>query len=448
MNPIISKEKTLACVTFTLAVILVTASISPAHAVLTAIWNTRDLTYRIVDCNQEFVPRIREGIALWQGWLPEVTFREVTQDEKITFQCFNTPDIDGAIADATVVSEPSTRIIQHATIRLPIWAFSHRFDIAGAGVNVVTHELGHAFGLDDWTGGIMCTRIEGGYFEQFCTLQTKEILTPTQEQLSELHAYYSSLPQPASQCRELVVATDKTDYVPGEGVRVAVVFAHLQPNCVEEGNDFYEIRLEVNGAPFHVWQTQRDLSESIIWQAQAVGTYVFVASEWLNGIDLELESRVNVNVFEPNTPPPNNSTPPTAAATSSSPRCIIATATYGSEMAPEVAYMRHVRDDLIGSTIIGRPIIQAWNAFYYSWSPPLAQAITASSTLQAFFRILLAPLTIIIHMAAATFTALARIPDFASVTAFLAAAIVSVLDYIITPACLIILAVRRGRPLR
>ena len=53
------------------------------------------------------------------------------------------------------------------------------------------------------------------------------------------------------------------------------------------------------------------------------------------------------------TPPPTSPTP-TETTTTQEPQnqtegCIIATATYGSAMTPEVSYMRHVRDNMIGS---------------------------------------------------------------------------------------------------
>jgi len=87
-------------------------------------------------------------------------------------------------------------------------------------------------------------------------------------------------------------------------------------------------------------------------------------------------------------------------------RCIIATAAYGSDVAPDVVYMRHVRDDMIGSSPTGRILRDAWNTFYYSWSPPIAGVIALSSILQAVFRTLLLPLVGIIHITAFVFTAL------------------------------------------
>lgn len=46
--------------------------------------------------------------------------------------------------------------------------------------------------------------------------------------------------------------------------------------------------------------------------------------------------------------------------------CIIATATYGSSMDSEVIFMRNVRDNMIGSTDIGKKLVIGWNVFYYS----------------------------------------------------------------------------------
>jgi len=134
----------------------------------------------------------------------------------------------------------------------------------------------------------------------------------------------------------------------------------------------------------------------------------------------------------------------TTSTTTSSPKCVIATAAYGSEMASEVVYMRHVRDGLIGSTVIGRPIVQAWNTFYYLWSPPVAATIAQNSNLQALFRTLLMPLVAIVHVTAWVFTALGS-GDFASVVAFTVAAALSISIYIAVPALLIREAWRQNK---
>jgi len=53
-------------------------------------------------------------------------------------------------------------------------------------------------------------------------------------------------------------------------------------------------------------------------------------------------------------------------------RCIIATAAFGSELSPEVQYLRQFRDEKVMSTFNGRMFMTAFNAAYYSSSPRMA----------------------------------------------------------------------------
>ena len=118
--------------------------------------------------------------------------------------------------------------------------------------------------------------------------------------------------------------------------------------------------------------------------------------------------------------------------------CIIATAAYGSEMAPEVAYMRHVRDDMIGSNEVGRLLVNGWNSFYYSWSPPIAEFIGRSGTSQTVFRILLMPLVAIIHSTACIYALIVSVSaSLASALSFLFAAVSSITVYAAAPVILI-----------
>lgn len=126
----------------------------------------------------------------------------------------------------------------------------------------------------------------------------------------------------------------------------------------------------------------------------------------------------------------------------------VSSETYGSPMAPEVVYMRQVRDQMIGSTSSGRMLVNGWNAFYYTWSPPIASAIRSSETLRTIFRGVLLPLQGIIHVTDAAYTALSWAGDAASITAFATAAVLSTLIYIVGPTLLIKEAVRGLRVLR
>lgn len=118
------------------------------------------------------------------------------------------------------------------------------------------------------------------------------------------------------------------------------------------------------------------------------------------------------------------------------PTCIIATAAFGSAMAPEVVHMRYVRDKLIGSTRAGRMLVEAFNTFYYSWSSSLASAIAPSSALRAIFRVLLLPLVWTVHAAGISFSAVSALTGnahLASVAAFLLAACMSFASYVAVP---------------
>ena len=52
--------------------------------------------------------------------------------------------------------------------------------------------------------------------------------------------------------------------------------------------------------------------------------------------------------------------------------CLIATATYGSELAPQVQLLREIRDNSLLNTESGTVFMKTFNEFYYSFSPTIA----------------------------------------------------------------------------
>ena len=52
--------------------------------------------------------------------------------------------------------------------------------------------------------------------------------------------------------------------------------------------------------------------------------------------------------------------------------CLIATATYGSEMSPQVQQLRELRDNSLLQTESGRSFMESFNKIYYSFSPIIA----------------------------------------------------------------------------
>jgi hypothetical protein len=67
--------------------------------------------------------------------------------------------------------------------------------------------------------------------------------------------------------------------------------------------------------------------------------------------------------------------------------CFIATAAYGSYLAPEVEVLRQFRDEYLITNPIGRTFVE----FYYSVSPPAAEYISRSEGLKSLTRCALAP---------------------------------------------------------
>ena len=72
--------------------------------------------------------------------------------------------------------------------------------------------------------------------------------------------------------------------------------------------------------------------------------------------------------------------------------CLIATATFGSEMAPQVQQLRELRDNTILSTESGTAFMSGFNQFYYSFSPVIADMERENHIFKEFVKLLLTPM--------------------------------------------------------
>jgi len=86
--------------------------------------------------------------------------------------------------------------------------------------------------------------------------------------------------------------------------------------------------------------------------------------------------------------------------------CLIATATYGSELSDEVQFLRGFRDNSILKTSAGSTFMVAFNAWYYSFSPYVAEFIRENSLARTVTRLMLYPLMGILRVGASVFYAL------------------------------------------
>ena len=72
--------------------------------------------------------------------------------------------------------------------------------------------------------------------------------------------------------------------------------------------------------------------------------------------------------------------------------CLIATAAYGSEMAPQVQFLRELRDNTVLQTQSGTAFMTGFNQFYYSFSPAVADYERENPVFKEAVKITLTPL--------------------------------------------------------
>jgi len=98
-------------------------------------------------------------------------------------------------------------------------------------------------------------------------------------------------------------------------------------------------------------------------------------SEYLG---VELETPVKVTESESPEPPGGG--------------CLIATAAFGSEMAPQVQFLREIRDNTVLQTESGTSFMTGFNQFYYSFSPAIADYERENPAFKEAVKITLTPL--------------------------------------------------------
>ena len=72
--------------------------------------------------------------------------------------------------------------------------------------------------------------------------------------------------------------------------------------------------------------------------------------------------------------------------------CLIATAAYGSELAPQVQMLREIRDNTVMSTASGAAFMSGFNQLYYSFSPGIADMERQNPIFKEMVKITLTPL--------------------------------------------------------
>jgi hypothetical protein len=97
--------------------------------------------------------------------------------------------------------------------------------------------------------------------------------------------------------------------------------------------------------------------------------------------------------------------------------CLIATAAFGSEIAPQVQQLRLFRNDIALKTSAGSSFMQVFNAWYYSFSPSVAAYERQSSWLQDAVRTMIYPLLGILAISTSVYDSLAFQSEFGIIAA-------------------------------
>ena len=122
--------------------------------------------------------------------------------------------------------------------------------------------------------------------------------------------------------------------------------------------------------------------------------------------------------------------------------CLVATATYGSELSPQVQFLRGFRDHTVLNTFAGRSFMMAFNDVYYSFSPNVASIISENGVLKGTMKGALYPLIGILHLSSAAFNLFSFNPELGVVMAGLIASSLIGLIYIL-PFALILSLIKK-----
>ena len=179
---------------------------------------------------------------------------------------------------------------------------------------------------------------------------------------------------------EIGLSTIPAHPQPGEQTKLKIDFINKNTKAIQEHIDYSITVTKGNNQVFGIPLTHTAIgSVTIPYEFQEAGEY-----------------RVSVDVqgivFQPI--PTETASFAISVGKTSQPKngCLIATAAFGSELAPQVQFLREYRDYTIMSTSAGSSFINAFNAVYYTFSPTVSDIERNNSILQEFVKAGITPL--------------------------------------------------------
>jgi peptide/nickel transport system substrate-binding protein len=116
-----------------------------------------------------------------------------------------------------------------------------------------------------------------------------------------------------------------------------------------------------------------------------------------------------------------NSTTTNSTATPAKTACLVAATTYRSELSPTIQLLRNFRDNSLVRTKTGSSFLIVFNAWYYSFSPSIANYVAAHELARTAMKSILYPIIADFYLTSKIYNSLSSYPEAATIIAGLAA---------------------------
>jgi peptide/nickel transport system substrate-binding protein len=238
---------------------------------------------------------------------------------------------------------------------------------------------------------------------------------------------------------EITISTDSDSYNAGETVTFSGRVT-LAGNPIEGAIVVFEVRNPQNtviASGYATTSSDGGYSKQFTLPSDAQsGTYKIYVSVNYQGQAASTETAFSLprsgavtTTLTATTTTVAQTTTPTTTITAT-PTCLIATAAYGSELTPEVQFLRSFRDGKVMRTFAGSQFMVVFNAWYYSFSPYIARFIANNQPLRTAVKAGLYPLIGILRLSAQIYDPLSFNPEAAVIMAGLVASFLIGLIYL------------------
>lgn len=175
----------------------------------------------------------------------------------------------------------------------------------------------------------------------------------------------------------LEVKLSYDEIVPGELTTLQTDFINPQTKKIQEHIDWrFSVSKdgEIVWGPTQLSHTSEGSLKNLKYDFEQEGTYTLefgIEGILFQPIPPETVS-FEIVVGEANAQPDNSPPVTTPSENEEGGGCLIATAAFGSELAPQIQQLREIRDNTILKTESGKSFMSSFNGFYYSFSPVVA----------------------------------------------------------------------------